>query len=149
MKILFIDMDNTLAENQTPENVEYFPGLYLNKRPLKIVIKAIRYLYYDYKFIVISKAVGGQKGKTEKIEWLNKFFPDTKEIIILNPEDTKSTVINEYIITNNLNANEGVIIDDNKQILQNCLKLGMIVKYPQQIICDFEQAESETIYLYS
>ena len=148
MKILFIDMDNTLAENQTPDNIEFFPGLYLNKRPLKIVIRAIRYLYHDYKFVIVSKAVGGQSGKDEKIEWLNKFFSDTKEIIILNPEDTKSAVINEYMMTNKINSKDCVIIDDNKQILQNCKKLGMTVKYPQQVICDFEEIEDKAIYFY-
>lgn len=132
-------MDNTLAENQTPENAPFIEGLYANKRPLRIVINAIRYLYPDYRFVIVSKVVGGSAGKSEKIEWLNKYFPYASEIILLNPEDMKSSYINNYIVTHELTVGDCVIIDDNKQILQNCLRLGLTVKYPQQIICDYEE----------
>ena len=40
--IVFVDMDNTIAENKTCQNVRYYKGLYEEKRPIKVVIKAIK-----------------------------------------------------------------------------------------------------------
>ena len=32
MKTIFVDLDNTLAANETCQNVEFTKGLYLNKK---------------------------------------------------------------------------------------------------------------------
>jgi hypothetical protein len=43
VKVLFLDMDNTIAENSTCQDVEFSEGLYLNKRPIGFMIDAINY----------------------------------------------------------------------------------------------------------
>ena len=35
-----------------------------------------------------------------------------------------------------------LLIDDNKKILQACDKKGIPVKYPQQVICDYQEQNS-------
>ena len=55
--IVFVDMDNTIAENKTCQNVRYYKGLYEEKRPIKLVIKAIETLYMSsgIPIVIISK----------------------------------------------------------------------------------------------
>ena len=67
--IVFVDMDNTIAENKTCQNVRYYKGLYEEKRPIKIVIKAIEVLYMSsgIPIVIISKAVYCRKGAVEKL----------------------------------------------------------------------------------
>ena len=59
MKTIFVDLDNTLAANETCENVDFTPGLYLNKKPIRIVIDAIQYLYEFDNLIIMSVYAGG------------------------------------------------------------------------------------------
>ena len=73
---VFVDMDNTIAENITCKDIEFCDGMYINKRPIQIVIDALNTLYPKAKFIIISQVQGGAFGIKEKIEWLNKYFPN-------------------------------------------------------------------------
>ena len=41
MRTVFVDLDNTLAANNTCDNVEYTKGLYIDKKPIKIVIMKV------------------------------------------------------------------------------------------------------------
>ena len=40
-KVLFLDMDNTIAENITCQDISFSSGMYLNKRPIGFVIDAV------------------------------------------------------------------------------------------------------------
>lgn len=138
MKYLFIDMDNTIAENSTCENIKFYKGLYLNKRPINIVIEAIKALYPTARYIVVSKTSGGWDGKREKEIWLDEYFEEVELVLILDINEEKKDVINDYLIKNNINPEECLFIDDKKDELQKVRKLGLHVKYPQQVICDYE-----------
>jgi 5'(3')-deoxyribonucleotidase len=143
MEYLFLDMDNTIAENTTCDNVDYYPGLYLNKRPIQIVIDAIRHLYPDVTYIVLSKTDGGRDGKTEKIEWLKKYLPEVETAIFISPSESKDEYLKEIFTLYNIDPSKCLLIDDKKSILQQCKLLGINVKYPQQIICDYEESLRE------
>ena len=74
---VFVDMDNTIAENITCKDIEFYDGMYINKRPIQIVIDALNILYPNAKFIIISQVQGEAFGIKEKKEWLRKHFPNT------------------------------------------------------------------------
>ena len=143
--IVFVDMDNTIAENRTCQNVRYYKGLYEEKRPIKVVIKAIETLYMSsgIPVVIISKAVGGRKGAVEKLRWVEKNLRLRKgnECIFLTekePSIKKARIIKEYCNKHKIKLSNALIIDDNKKILQACEKIGIQTKYPQQVICDYE-----------
>lgn len=143
--IVFVDMDNTIAENKTCQNVRYYKGLYEEKRPIKVVIKAIEALYVSsgIPIVIISKAVGGRKGAIEKLRWVEKNLRLRKgnECIFLTekePSIKKARIIKEYCKRHKIKLSNALIIDDNKKTLQACEKIGIQTKYPQQVICDYE-----------
>lgn len=143
-KTVFVDLDNTLAANNTCDNVEYTKGLYLNKKPIKIVIDAINHLYKEDNIIIISIYVGDEDGKQEKIEWMKKYLPDKMLInspflIKSNDKAKKSDYIMGYAFMNNLNPSDIIIIDDKKEILQDCKTHNIMTLYPQQVICEYEE----------
>lgn len=144
MNTIFVDLDNTLAANETCNNVEFSKGLYLNKKPIKIIIKAINNLYRNDNIIIISRYVGGEEGKQEKIEWMKKYLP--KRFIINSPflidasdNKTKADYIIGYAFLNKLTPSQCYLIDDNKSVLQGCNKHNINTLYPQQVICMYEE----------
>lgn len=145
MKTVFVDLDNTLALNETCDDVPYTKGLYLNKKPIKEIIHLVDYYYRDIaNIIIISRYVGGEDGKQEKIDWMRKHLP--KSFLINSPyliasDDikTKADYINEYSISNNIKLEDCTIIDDKKEILQQCKKIGIEALYPQQLIVRYEE----------
>ena len=99
MKTIFVDLDNTLAANETCQNVEFTKGLYLNKKPIQIVIDAICNLYKNDNIIIMSRYVGGENGKQEKIEWIKKYLPDKikqNSPFLIKAEESKTKC--DYII---------------------------------------------------
>lgn len=144
MKNVFIDLDNTLAANETCDNVDFTPGLYLNKKPIHIVIDAIKYLYEQENLTIISVYSGGWDGRQEKIEWMRKNLPNCmikNAPILIDYKDyrTKADFIKDYAFMNNIDLNDCIIIDDKKKILQECKNIGIKALYPQQIICMYEE----------
>lgn len=143
MKTVFVDLDNTLAANKTCENVKFFKGLYAGKKPIQIVINGIEYLYSQDSIIIISRYVGGWRGREEKIDWIKKYLPlcfRKASPFLISADDirTKAHFIKEYAALNNIPLKNCIIIDDNKTILQECKKVGIKTLYPQQIICMYE-----------
>lgn len=145
MRTVFVDLDNTLALNETCDDIPYTRGLYLNKKPIKEIINLVDYYYRDIaNIIIISRYVGGEDGKQEKIDWMRKYLP--KSFLINSPylitsDDikTKANYINEYAISNNMKLENCTIIDDKKEILQQCKKIGIEALYPQQLIVRYEE----------
>lgn len=145
MRTVFVDLDNTLALNETCDDIPYTRGLYSNKKPIKEIIHLVDYYYRDIaNIIIISRYVGGEDGKQEKIDWMRKHLP--KSFLINSPylianDDikTKADYINEYAISNNMKLKDCTIIDDKKEILQQCKKIGIEALYPQQLIVRYEE----------
>ena len=146
-RTVFVDMDNTIAENITCKDIQYYKGLYLYKRPIRIVIDAIEYLYSRSEIVIISKALGGNSGRLEKLKWIEKnmSLPKNTKCIFLTeqePATKKADIIKEYCKKNHIDIKDVLLIDDNKKILQACDKKGIPVKYPQQVICDYQEQNS-------
>lgn len=143
MDVLFLDMDNTICENTTPDNIEFYPGLYLNKRPIQIVINAIFQLYPNVPIVILSKAQGGEQGIAEKHQWLYDHFPvhQIVDYIFLTDEPyyMKGVYLDKWLTIHNIPHNKALVVDDSKQVLQYCKAYGVHVAYPQQLICDYEQ----------
>ena len=144
MKTIFVDLDNTLAANETCQDVEFTKGLYLNKKPIRIVIDAIQYLYEFDNLIIMSVYAGGLEGRQEKIAWMKKYLPNclTKNppfLIDYRDSRTKADFIKDYAKSYNIDLGDCLIIDDKKKILQECKKEGIQTLYPQQIICMYEE----------
>lgn len=142
-KVVFIDMDNTLAETVTCKDVKFQTGLYLTKRPIQIMIDAILTLYPQPK-VIITKVQGGEAGIEEKLQWLKQHFePKTfVDLIFLldhEPYYYKGVYIDKWLQQHNIPNEDALIIDDSKQVLQYCDAYGIQTKYPQQIICDYEE----------
>lgn len=145
MKTVFVDLDNTLAANETCDDVEYTKGLYLNKKPIKIVIDAINYLYKDADIIIISRYVGDYEARQEKIQWMRKYLPKNMLInpaYFLEQDDsmTKADYIIGYAFLRGLAPSDITIIDDKKSVLQECKAHNIISLYPQQVIVEYEEA---------
>lgn len=138
-KYLFIDMDNTIAENMTCDKIDFYKGIYLNKRPINVVINAIKELYPDAKYIIVSKTQGGFDGRLEKEIWIDEYFPEASPVIIIEYNEEKKDIIDIYLKINNINPENCLFIDDKKSELQKVKTLGVKTKYPQQIICDYEE----------
>ena len=144
MKTIFVDLDNTLAANETCQDVEFTKGLYLNKKPIRIVIDAIQYLYEFDNLIIMSVYAGGLEGRQEKIAWMKKYLPNclTKNppfLIDYRDSRTKADFIKDYAKSYNIDLGDCLIIDDKKKILQECKKEGIQTLYPQQVICMYEE----------
>lgn len=137
IKYVFIDMDNTIAENTTCLDVEYKEGIYLNKRPVKQIIEAIETLYKDCTLVILSKAKGGIRGMFEKQAWLEKYFKRVDQVILMHPDERKSEYIKVFMSVNGIEPNMCLLIDDKKEILQDCVTIGIDVKYPLQVLCDY------------
>lgn len=142
IKVIFLDMDNTIAETKTPLSIEYYDGMYLEKRPIQIVIDAVNTLYPNTPIVIISKAQGGLKGIDEKIKWLDNIPLKIKDKIFLLENDKyymKAVYIDQWCDKNNVNIEECLIIDDSKEVLRYCSAYCLQTKYPQQLICDYEE----------
>lgn len=139
-KVVFLDLDNTVAENIVVNNIDYYKGMYINKRPIKAVINAIRVCYKSpyTKFVVISKTQGGVKGRREKVKWAKKYLRDFKPKFIFlydnEPSTNKGKYIMKYCEENNIHRGTVLLIDDNKEVLIEADKLGIPVKYPQNVL---------------
>lgn len=124
MKTIFVDLDNTLAANETCQNVEFTKGLYLNKKPIQIVIDAICNLYKNDNIIIMSRYVGGEDGKQEKIECIKKYLPDKIKqnspfLIKAEESKTKCDYIIGYAFLNRLSPSD-CIIANAPSIAQVC-----------------------------
>ena len=139
-EVVFIDMDNTIAENATCQNVEFVDGLYENKRPIFFVINAIDQLLRNNanKIVLVTVCQGGDVGKQEKLLWLKKIEFDYDDIIFVEPfRPEKSFEMIAYCKENGHCFSNCILIDDKKDILQKAEDCGFKVKYPQQLLVDY------------
>ena len=145
IKIVFLDMDNTINANETCEDVEFTPGMYLNKKPIKLMIEAVYRMFQlnNIPVIIISKVQGGIDGVSEKKLWLSRYMKqspaDCLWLADSNKNVTKAQIIKEVCDLEHYDYKDVLIIDDKKQILQDCLSYGFKVMYPQQVMCEYEE----------
>ena len=76
---------------------------------------------------------------------MKKYLPEKMTInapFLIKSSDNskKADYIMGYAFMNNLNPSDIIIIDDKKDILQDCKAHNIIALYPQQVICEYEEA---------
>lgn len=144
-ELIFVDMDNTIAENKTCKSIEFYEGMYAEKRSIRIVIDAILNTYPASRIYILSKTQGGERGRIEKREWLERHCPDMtlNRPRFIEPNQSKCTVICALAASRGIKSRECLIIDDNKSVLQECDKAGIQTLYPQQVICEYESRKIE------
>lgn len=142
MKILLIDMDGTINEFYDPVNnkmlmTEFPKGFFLNKRPIKSVIKVIQKDFTDYTKIIFSNSPSVE-ADAEKVQWLHSNgFSDCSYIFIHYPND-KGQALNTFMNRNSLSPHDITAIDDDHKILRIYEKLGVHCVHPSHLIAEYE-----------
>lgn len=124
MKHIFIDMDGTIAEYKGPndkiiiEDYSKVFNMYISKRPVKIVLDAIKTLWKWWILYNISSTKWTCNSR--KDEWLDKYFPVKKEnrYYIKYPVADKASELEKILEKLNLNYEDVVLIDDHHDILK-------------------------------
>ena len=138
-KVLFLDMDNTIAENGTCQDVPFEQGMYLIKRPIGFVIDAVNDMIrpgLEY-LVIITQVQGHGDGINEKQEWLIKhnFYHDV--FIHITDDTAKSKFMLDFCVMNRYKPKDCLVIDDKKTVLQDAERFGFNVMYPQQLLAEY------------
>ena len=149
IEVIFLDMDNTIAENTTPMNVEFTVGLYYDKRPILQVLQALDTLYPDTPRVILSKAQGGSKGVEEKKLWLQLHqVKNIVDYIFLKETEQyymKGVYADQWLSQHHIAPEKALVIDDSKQVLQYCQAYGLLTQYPQSVLCDYSEYTKQFI----
>jgi FMN phosphatase YigB (HAD superfamily) len=138
--VIFVDMDNTIAENTTCQDVHFFAGMYLNKRPISFVIDAIDSLLRNKskKVVVVTVFQGAEIGKSEKLQWLQNVHFQYDDVLFVDEHKTKKYIeMTKYCSQYQYNPSHCLFIDDKKIMLQDAAGHGFQVIYPQQLLVDY------------
>ena len=132
-------MDNTIAENRSCQDVEFFDGMYEKKRPISFMIDAIHYMLRKegIKIVIATGVQGGDLGMQEKLYWLELVEFEYDDILFANENVRKIDEMIRYCKENDINHKDCLLIDDNKSILQEAESNGFKAIYPQQLLVDY------------
>ena len=108
-KILYIDLDDTLADystaakqlNVSPKEAKHIKGFFRNLKPVKDAIEAYQQLekYFDI-YILSTSPWSNPEALTEKLEWVKQYFPNAyKNVIFTHHKDLN---IGDYLIDDSL-----------------------------------------------
>lgn len=113
-KLIFVDMDDVLADfysaaTDNPykivnENLMWEPNFFLNLKPTIGSQNTIRKLQkLGYRVMVLTKPLAGHpECASQKIEWIQRYFPQLHDQIILTHD---KTIINgDYLIDDDLES---------------------------------------------
>ena len=138
-KVLFLDMDNTIAENITCQDIDFSKGMYLNKRPIGFVIDAVDEMIRPglESLVILTQVQGQSPGIDEKQHWLNVIDFRHDAFIGITDDTSKSDKMLEFCSMNGYIPKDCLLIDDKKSVLQDAEKHGFHVMYPQQLLVDY------------
>ncbi len=130
---IFVDMDGVVADYDMIDHKIHGTeeDVYLNKRPIKTVIKILEKIstlenvtLYIFSVTKLNNQIGG------KIKWLDKYMPFIKRgnIIIISREDNNfdeaSIIKSKYYKNNPIDTNAvNIHIDDSHNVLKAIDKL--------------------------
>ena len=139
IEVLFLDMDNTIAENTTCKDVQFTKGMYLSKRPIGFMIDAVNTLLRPNVdlIIILTKVQGLFNGVDEKQRWLSDLEFRYDAFMYISDDTKKSKMMLDFCEANGYKPEECLIIDDKKAVLQDAELYGFNVKYPQQLLVDY------------
>ena len=138
-KVLFLDMDNTIAENITCQDISFSSGMYLNKRPIGFVIDAVDKMMRPNLelLVVLTQTQGRSHGIDEKQIWLDAIEFRHDAFIGITDDTAKSEKMLEFCSMHGYRPDDCLLIDDKKSVLQDAEKYGFNVMYPQQLLVDY------------
>ncbi len=143
---VFFDMDGTCAEFKSGEKNDILTnkkGLFLDKRPIKTVLKVMERLSKipNVEVCILSNC-HYQEQKEEKIEWLRKFapfiIPENIFIIVLSNENYTSD--NKHFLKGNkikkiLSSDEtAFLIEDDHRVIKATQSLGIDAEHVSMLI---------------
>lgn len=142
MKYLMLDMDGTICEFYDPVDgrihmTDFPKGFFLNKRPIKSVLKVIQKDYSSYTIIIFS-ASPNSDSDNEKIQWLNNNGLNWQHIFLKYPNSDKGQALMIFMQRNNINPDDITIIDDDHRVLRSCEKLGVHCLHPSHLVAEYE-----------
>lgn len=146
MKIMFVDMDGTIADfydiNHKISISEFPDGFFINKKPLKCVIQVLQTVppFKDCSPIILSLSPN-EKTTLEKNEWLNKYYNVNvnMRVFLQFPNSDKAEYIYNFLKNNpSISPNDVYIIDDDHNTLRRCEKLGIHCIHPSHLVTLFE-----------
>ena len=140
MKYVLVDMDGTIAEFYDKRGISIpdFPtGFFINKRPINIMIDAIKELYKNDKIIIMSNSPS-EDADNEKADWLVKQGLYWDHIFVRYQFMDKGQAISNFIKLNNINPTDVILIDDDLRNLRNCEKLGVVCIHPSHILAEYQ-----------
>ena len=150
MKV-FIDLDGTISEywhssGKINLKGKYDKGMFINKLPIKSVIREISIRYKKDEKIILS-ASPNKEATEEKKEWVRKHIKPYMEIeeeiyIDYNSED-KVEYLEAYTKEKGIEARNCILIDDHHEYLKRAEEIGMQVYHPSRLVALNEEREKK------
>jgi 5'(3')-deoxyribonucleotidase len=122
-KIVYIDMDNTLADylkaaeeqNLNPKEAKHVKGFFRNLKPMPGAIEAYNILAKDFDvYFLTTSPWSNPQACVEKFEWVKEYFPNAyKNIIISHHKDLN---IGDYLIDDSTFNGAGEFTGEHIQI---------------------------------
>lgn len=147
IKHIFIDMDATICNFATPDGkvvIKSFnqPGLFIDRKPLKIMIKAIQNIFPEEDFVYyILSASPNAMAIEEKQAWLDINFNIRKDrrYFVKFPEDCKGEFIKDFCQEKDVDPKECVLIDDTYSHLKPVEEMGGLAIHPTHLLAKYEE----------
>lgn len=104
-KIIYIDLDNTLADylgmanvlHINPNDAKHIPGFFRNLKPIKNAINSYNLLNKYFEVYILSTGPWSNPlSLVEKVEWVKEYLPDAYKNIIFSHH--KNLNIGDYLI---------------------------------------------------
>lgn len=122
-KIIYIDMDNTLADylryakecNIDPNQAKHIPGFFINLKPFPDAIDSYNLLdkYFDV-YILSTAPWSNPNALVEKINWVKKYLPNAYKNVIFSHH--KDLNIGDYLIDDSILNGAGDFTGEHIQI---------------------------------
>ena len=104
-KIIYIDLDNTLADylgmanalRINPSDAKHIPGFFRNLKPMEDAINSYNLLNKYFEVYILSTGPWSNPlSLVEKVEWVKEYLPDAYKNIIFSHH--KNLNIGDYLI---------------------------------------------------
>lgn len=147
MKYLLLDMDGTICEYFDPVDgkismYEFPKGFFINKKPIKSVIKALQKYYSDYITIIFSFSPN-EEIDNEKLIWLkNNGMGNLQHIFLRYNNVDKAQALSIFMEKNNIPADAITVIDDDLRVLRTCEKLAVHCVHPSHLVVLSEENDN-------
>lgn len=139
-KYLFLDMDGTIVSYRKGKldqdgNVDMVNShMFLNATPVKHIIEFVKE-HYDLKNVYIITAVANNIVLDEKLQWMEKHFPELpkENFLWVGNKLYKHVFLDHFSTLKKMQKKDMTIIDDMHETLWKCTSIGMNAIHPSNI----------------